>query len=783
MEIAARALSSLLPKLGTLLSEEFKLQKGVRGEIMFLKAELEIIQASLEKVSRLPAHQVEDLVKIWARDVKELSYDIEDQIEAFMVDVDARAFAEPQGFRHFIETSISLLTRAKTRRRIAIEFKDIKSRVHQVAERRKRYRFQDVVIVAQPEVVAAARSYTSVIDPRLLALYEDVARLVGIERPSEKLINLITQGEQRLKVVSIVGVGGLGKTTLANSVYQRLKEQFQCHALVSVSLKPDIRNILSSILRQISKKDAGEKEPHELIDEIRRFLMNKRYLFVIDDVWDKSAWKFIKCALIENGLGSRVIVTTRNLDVAKLSGSFVHGTIFELEPLSDADSKRLFYRRIFNNEDGCPPELKEISGKILKRCGGLPLAVVTVASLLANKLATMHEWCTVYNYMGSRHEEDGIENMRRILSLSYYDLPSHLRPCLLYLSMYPEDYEIKRHHLVQRWVAEGFIDVKPGRTLYELGVGYFNELVNRSLIQPIRVDANGSAEACRVHDVIHDLVIFLSTEENFVTRSEGLHLTSSSNKIRRLYIQNFKNGDNKLPEILNTGHVRSLALFGRGIYCIRTLSEFPVLRTLDLNDLYSCRFEILKDATSLRHLRYLPLRFRGEFGRKIVIPNEVGHLRLLKILDLRETDLEELPESIVQLRQLECLLLPRWVRMPDGISNMRYLQELSYLDIGQSPNAMYELQSIAELRILDICAIQLNKSYAQPLLQCLHDLGTQNLHSLQLFSHMEYAIDYMSDSWWVPGHLRSFRAIGCQFSQLCQGGFAHCTSSPAYPSS
>ena len=277
MELAAAALGSLLPKLGTLLSDEYKLQKGVRGEIRFLQAEMESMQAALNRASKLPAHQIDELNKIWVRDLKELVYDIEDSVDAFKVRVDNDPeHAKAHSFRRFFDRTIGLLTKAKSRHHIADDIQDIKRRIDEVSKRKERYNSLGVG-VPQPDTVD--------IDPRMPSLYQDAAKIVGIDGPTQKLIDLLTRVEgvkkQKLRVVSIVGVGGLGKTTIANSVYERLRGQFESHAFVSVSLKPDMKQILSSILRQVSKDkctNAGEKDRDELLRSIRDFLVNKRYI-------------------------------------------------------------------------------------------------------------------------------------------------------------------------------------------------------------------------------------------------------------------------------------------------------------------------------------------------------------------------------------------------------------------------------------------------------------------------------------------------------------------------
>ncbi|KAL6658083.1 hypothetical protein ACP70R_003669 [Stipagrostis hirtigluma subsp. patula] len=738
MELATAALSSLLPKLATLLTDEYKLQKGVRGEIKFLHAEMESMQAVLNVVSKQPAHQISDLDKIWVRDLRELSYDIEDSVDTFMVRVDgAPVSAKPH---------------------IATDIEDIKRRIHEVSDRLARYK----------PYPAAVQSDTMVIDSRL------PAKLVGIDGPVDRLVNLLTQGrsvqKQKPMVVSIFGVGGLGKTTIANSVYKRLGAHFECQAFVSVSLRPNMKQILSSILRQVTKDNAGEKEPDELIRSIRNYLTNKRYIIVIDDVWDESSWKVIKCALIDNDLDSRVIVTTRNSTVAKFSCSPIDGAMFQLDPLNDTDSRELFRRRIFSENEEIHSELEDVSQKILNKCGGVPLAIITIASMLACiPYKTKYEWYGVYRSMGSGLAKDKtLENMRGILSLSYGDLPSYLKPCLLCLSVFPEDYKIPKDRLVRMWVAEGFVDEKQGSNLYDLGDSYFIELVNRSMIQPVDMDEFGSARACRVHDMILDLTISLSAEENFVTISEGRQVISPAHKIRRLSLQGNKIDSNEedtkeekmvLPPTVNVSHVRSIIASGDASHWMPPLSMFSALRVFSLEQ-FPSKNNDPKVLGTLHHLRYLELG--GELETEHL--EEIGNLQLLKTLDLRATTIEELPASIVKLRQLECLIVNWRMKFPDGIGNLTSLQQLSELSVRRSPNTLAELGKLTELRELDIYGLDKSGSYVKTFLKSLSNL--ENIHTLNSDGTESFCLDCTSDGWRAPRHLRSFDGGSSTLSKL-----------------
>jgi len=265
MEVAMGLLSRLIHKVGDLLVGEYKLQSGVKGEIMFLQPELESMQGALKEIATAPPDQLCEQDKIWASEVRELCYDIEDSIDMFMVHCTGGAPSGPVGMRGFIHRSLDLLTRLRIRRQVATDIRDIKRRVIEAGERRERYRID----VARPAAV----------DPRLLAHYRNATELVGIDEARDEVISILMEGDdQHGKIVSIVGFGGLGKTTLANAVYEKLKEQFDCWAFVSVSQTPDMRKFFKGLLYELGKNVNDETlDERQLIDQVRKFLQTKRY--------------------------------------------------------------------------------------------------------------------------------------------------------------------------------------------------------------------------------------------------------------------------------------------------------------------------------------------------------------------------------------------------------------------------------------------------------------------------------------------------------------------------
>ncbi|XP_039823298.1 disease resistance protein RGA5-like [Panicum virgatum] len=330
MEVATGALGTLIPKLGQLLLDEYNLQKGVKKDIKFLSRELESMHAALRSVGEVPREELKEQVKIWARDVRELSYHMEDIVDTFLVRVKGPKPPSKRSAKSFLKKMMGIVTKAKTRHEIGQEIKDIKERVKEVAERRDRYK------------VDAIKPGKILVDPRITALYTKATDLVGIDEAREELITRLTKGDdmsaQQQRVVSIVGFGGLGKTTLAKAVYDQLRVQFDCTAFVSVSQNPDLNKLLKNMLYELDKQKHANihstmLEEKHLIDLAREFLENKRYLIVIDDIWDIKPWGILQCSLLENSLKSIIITTTRILDVAEQIGVAISSNLYLMRAL------------------------------------------------------------------------------------------------------------------------------------------------------------------------------------------------------------------------------------------------------------------------------------------------------------------------------------------------------------------------------------------------------------------------------------------------------------------
>ncbi|VAI51773.1 unnamed protein product [Triticum turgidum subsp. durum] len=428
---ATRALKPVLEKLGALVGDKYKRFKGVRDDIKSLTRELTAMEAFLLKMSEEEDPDFQD--KVWMNEVRELSYDMEDSIDDFMQSVGSQD-SKPDGFLEKMKNSLGKM---KARRRIGNEIHDLKKQITEVAERNERYKAR--------EVFSKAKNTT--VDPRALAIFQHASELVGIDEPKAEIIKLLTQGastQEKMNLVSIIGSGGMGKTTLANQVYQDLKGKFQCRAFLSVSRNPDMMNILRTILSEVSGQRYTDTEAgsiQHLIIKITDFLVDKRYFVVLDDIWDVDTWHVLKHAFPVTSSGSIIITTTRINDVAESCRSRPYnGDIYSIKPLDMVHSRQLFYTRLFNSEENCPSYLEIVSEQILKKCAGLPLAIIAISGLLANTERTEGPWKEVEDSIGRALERNpSLEGMMKILSLSYFDLPAHLKSCLLCLSIFPED--------------------------------------------------------------------------------------------------------------------------------------------------------------------------------------------------------------------------------------------------------------------------------------------------------------------------------------------------------
>ncbi|TVU03653.1 hypothetical protein EJB05_50841, partial [Eragrostis curvula] len=745
-------MESLLCKLSSVLEKGYRRNKRVEKDILFLRNELGSMNAVMKKqvMSKNPDLQV----KAWMKELRELAYDIEDVIDAFMLQVEEKS-DQPTGIMGFISSSISKLREFVSSSTIAQEIEELKHQVLEASDRRKRYKLDEYTSMDTVEAI----------DPRLTALYAEMGALVGVDGPRNKIIKLLTEGDlegefgkQLIKLVSIVGFGGMGKTTLANQVYQKIKGLFDCTCFVFVSQRPNMKKILVDLLSELGSASNMWEDEIQLINRIRDFLHDKRFLIVIDDIWSISAWEILKCALPENCFGSCIITTTRILDVATSCCSSFNGNIYRIEPLNDKNARKLFCKRIFHT-DSCPTHLEGLSKAILRKCGGLPLAILHIASLLATKSDTKDEWELVLNSIGSALENSHtLQGTKKILLLSFYDLPPHLKTCLLYLSIYPEDYKIATKGLIMRLIAEGFIAEERGKRLDQVAQSYINDLINRSMVLPVDIGYDGHVQSFQVHDLVLNIIQSMSAEENFVTIIDGQQSSSLPKKIRRLSLHINDSEDALMgTTIANQNYVRSLTIFGF-TKKVPSFSHFHALRVLHLGYCEWLENHHIECVCNMLQLRYLVIHS----NLISELPEEIGNLQHLVMLNVKFCSIQVLPEAVAKLRKLVWLYVSG-VKIPVRIGNMQCLEELSYIRI--SSNCIKFAEELGLLRKLrhlgitveDPCEMEDHgRRYREALLSSIYQLGRHNLQSLSFDyrGHEDFILDSSMGSCFAAEHLQ-----------------------------
>ena len=466
--MAEIAVSSVLQQLCQFVEENGAFVTGVERDFIDIKDELESIQALVKDAETKAADEgANQGIKTWLKQVREVSYQIDDVIDEYntwMAQKMNRSI-----FRATLQKIPGLIRLMTPLHRIGSQIRDIKSSLGKIKDISQFY--------GKPE--RGSESYRGtkaprIDEPRMASLFIEETQVVGFESPRDELVSYLLEGTGDLMLISIVGMGGLGKTTLAKLVYDNhlVKKHFDCRSFITVSQSYTMTELLTEMIRKLCKgnnepipKSLWKMDNNTLITHVRQHLQSKRYLLLFDDVWNEAFSDEIEHALISNNKGSRIIITTRKMNIAEyFKKSFsVHVNVHELQPLTPDKAWELFCNKVFRGQ--CPIELEDMTMEIVQKCGGLPLAIVAIGGLLSTKAKTMFEWRKVSQNLRMEFEHNvHLNSLTHILSLSYDDLPYHLKSCMLYFGIYPEDYVINRKRLTRQWMAEGFVkneDIRP----------------------------------------------------------------------------------------------------------------------------------------------------------------------------------------------------------------------------------------------------------------------------------------------------------------------------------
>lgn len=444
----------------------------------------------------------------------------------------------------------------------------------------------------------------NVIQPQHVDEEEDV--VVGFDDEAKTIKKRLNDDSKSLAFISIVGMAGLGKTTLTKKVFSdsELQNEFLIRVWVYVSRNMNRKQIFLNILSKFTKKmdDFKYMGDEQLAERIKAYLEGGKYLIVMDDIWEKDHFDYLKIAFPNNQKGSRVLVTTRNGQVATHADSL--GNPHKLKFLEDDYSWELLQKKVFG-KDTCPSNLESCGKKIVKKCNGLPLALVVIAGAL-DKDSPLSDWINVDENPFPVINQDN-QSYNGIVKLSYDKLDSHKQKCFLYLSAFPIGHEISAWKLIRLWIAEGFIP-QSDLNLEGTAESYLKDIVNRSLLTVLKKRADGEIKTCRLHDTLHEFCKSEAFNKKFFLEIDGEKLDKvNSDGYRGLCIhsniKSFISADNK-P---SGEHIRSFLSSAKLVIPREYLAAIPKLYPLlSVFDAESLKFEILpKDFYLLYNLRYL----------------------------------------------------------------------------------------------------------------------------------------------------------------------------------
>ncbi|XBI06323.1 hypothetical protein VPH35_134353 [Triticum aestivum] len=336
----------------------------------------------------------------------------------------------------------------------------------------------------------------------------DEEDLVGVDKNREELQQWLAGDDLECSVISLLGMGGLGKTALAANVYKKEREKFQEDVLRNMikELFKDNASVLSSILAM---------DIMSLEETLKKYLEQRKYFIILDDVWDPEAFNDLSRMFIHNDKGSRVMLTTREACVAALASP---GRILTLEALPEYKAWDLFCKKAFPRDTNheCPTELKPLCKEIVSKFKGLPLAIVSVGSLLRVRDKTVEEWRRINEQLSWEIINNSrLDHIRNVLHLSFIYLPTYLKSSFLYSSLFPEDYHFKRKQLVRLWTTEGFIEERGESTLEVVAECYLKELVDRNMLQLVERNSFGRMKKFKMHDLVRELAVDLCKKNCF----------------------------------------------------------------------------------------------------------------------------------------------------------------------------------------------------------------------------------------------------------------------------
>lgn len=646
MESAAASafLKSVMGRLFLVLEKEYNKQKGLRQDTLSIQQDLRMIAAAMDDrlhaLGNSPRRTA--VARLYSEEMLGLAHDAQDCIDRIV----HRLTCRPRG-----GGGASLV------RRVAHELKKVQSRsgfADEIHKLKSRLKDAHQRVISIP---IAAPTYHEFASPPPSSKTCRVARNpVGIGKPVEELLSLLDEVEgepEQLRVISVVGFGGLGKTTVARAVYDspHAAERFDCRAWVAAGRSTEtngdgVGEILRDILRQVLPEDGMDVGDDQRLEALlTEYLKHKRYLIVIDDI-GMEQWSAINSTFEDNGERSRILLTTTIHSTANIC-SHGNGYVYQLNTLGEEDSKKIALQGVQS------PELEQGSKTLLQKCGGLPLALVSVSDFLKSSGEPTGELCAklcrnLGSHLKEKHDHDNFTELRKVLMHNYDSLSVYAMTCLLYLGVFPNNRPLKRKVVIRRWLAEGYARSDSLRSEEDIADENFKALIDRNIIQPIDTRNNAEVKTCRTHGIMHEYVLQKSVSQKFIVTSSRDHPRACVNFNNACHLSihggNVTDGDTSDEDL---SRVRSLTITGNAGDAISYVHKCKLLRVLDLEECNDLEDSHLKHIGKLWHLRYLSVG--GTIGK---LPSSIGEMHCLETLNLRRTKIKTLPIEAIMMYHL-----------------------------------------------------------------------------------------------------------------------------------
>ncbi|KAL6654468.1 hypothetical protein ACP70R_007933 [Stipagrostis hirtigluma subsp. patula] len=732
----AAVLDALAPYVKEMVVEELRMVLGASGEIEKLGDRVGMMEACLVDAERRRID--EPNVQRWVSKLKGALYDAIDMLDLCRLDAEKRRSSsggeegmEEKKAPGCLQPLLFCLRNPSFAHTMGKRMKDLNARLDAIHEEMARFRFEPIssstVVVPPSNATAPSRTTTSLLDE---------SGIVGeqIERDTNALVQELLADEPAIKVVSITGPGGMGKTTLASKIFndKTIQVEFKKKIWLSVTETYDAAKLLRSAITQAGEEPRGDDQ-EVLARGLVDILSTGKFLLVMDDVWSNEPWVHVLQRPIDqaarNQPQSRVIITTRSRELLQHMGATYHQ--HHVKAINDEDAWSLLRKQLQNAvSESTLDRLKDIGMEIVRRCDGLPLAVKAVGGVLRMKTPNEREWKGVlHDPIWSVDKTDN--DLSVALRLSYEDLSPPVKQCFLYYSLLPKG-DNKSDVLIGMWISQGYIQVTAAdqgqrtKEAEEIGICYYKDLITRNLIEPSNFTADGTHSS--MHDVIRSFGRHMAKEEALVVQvsaSEKGSQLASSTRFRHVSIESTESWLDAvvLPEWGSISRkqelLRSLIIKGRiqfGPSNNPSLSRFTSLRALFVAHAESERF--VESLCKLKHLRFLHLE-HTDISR---LPDDIHKMKFLEYIGLRDCPnfTGQLPSSILKLERLRCLRIWGCTKfiVPKGLGGLTELNRITRFpvriqDEWCSLEELAPLCKLKEIQIYGLAAVPLGSLAAQ----------------------------------------------------------------------